>query len=282
MSIKLVSASYWLPRRLQRGFTLVELVMVIVVMAVLGLTIAVFMRGPIDAYFDTARRAAMADAADSTLRRMARDVRLALPNSIRVSGDGQCMDLIPTRTGGRYRTTGANALTFPIAGTGNTTFNMLGANSTAADQAIAVGDVLAFNNFGIPGASAYENTNTATVTTVTVAAGANPAETTITFTNNPAGLGLALESPSSRFQVVPAGSMVSYVCVGGNLRRTVSAGFAPICANTGPVIARNVSACNFLYNANSQRDALVRLTLGMTQNSEAVTLMHEVHVDNTP
>ena len=69
----------------QRGFTLVELIMVIVLMGIIGGIMSVFMRGPIDAYFSGARRAALTDVADTTVRRIARDLHRALPNSIRVN-----------------------------------------------------------------------------------------------------------------------------------------------------------------------------------------------------
>jgi len=90
----------------QRGFTLVELVMVIVILGIVGGMVAVFMRAPIEAYFDSGRRAALTDVADTAVRRMSRDLRKALPNSIRtstVNGSDTCLEFIPTRTGARYR-----------------------------------------------------------------------------------------------------------------------------------------------------------------------------------
>ena len=42
--------------------------MVIVILGVIGGMVAVFMRGPIDAYFASARRAALTDVADTTVR----------------------------------------------------------------------------------------------------------------------------------------------------------------------------------------------------------------------
>ena len=54
----------------QRGFTLVELIMVIVIMGVVGGMVSVFMKGPIDAYISGGRRAALTDTADTAVRRM--------------------------------------------------------------------------------------------------------------------------------------------------------------------------------------------------------------------
>jgi MSHA biogenesis protein MshO len=48
------------------------------------------------------------------------------------------------------------------------------------------------------------------------------------------------------------------------------------------VLANNVSMGSFVYDASSQRNALVQVNLGITRNNETVSLYHEVHVDNTP
>jgi MSHA biogenesis protein MshO len=93
------------------------------------------MRSPIDAHFDTARRAALSDQADTATRRMARDIRKALPNSIR-NPSANCIEVVPIRTSGRYQadvdtTAGPGAQTnsvldFSVA---DTRFNMLGNNA---------------------------------------------------------------------------------------------------------------------------------------------------------
>jgi MSHA biogenesis protein MshO len=84
------------------GFTLIELVVVIVITGIMAASIAVFFVPAVTAYFDTRRRAEMTDTADTALRRMARDVRRAVPNSIRVVGS-TCFQLVPTVSGGLYR-----------------------------------------------------------------------------------------------------------------------------------------------------------------------------------
>lgn len=269
-----------MPYASQRGFTLVELVMVIVILGVIGSMVAVFMRSPIDAYLTSGRRAALADVADTTVRRMARDLRTALPNSVRVP-TAQCIEFIPTKTGGRYRADDSAAgLNFDAA---DTTFNMLGSNTAQpADQRIAVNDVVVVYNLGIGGADAYAQDNTALVSGVP-SEGGTPLETTIPIASKL----FPLASGNSRFQVVPGGErVVAYVCdtAAGTLRRTASATFTPAsCLSTGPILASNVSACTFTYSGSDlQRNALVSMSIQLTNTGETVSLQHEVHVSNTP
>ena len=73
----------------QHGFTLIEAIMVITITGIIAAVVAIFIRQPVDAYLDTARRAALTDIADTTARRIGRDLQGALPNSVRV--DGTCL-----------------------------------------------------------------------------------------------------------------------------------------------------------------------------------------------
>ena len=276
----------WHPYTHQQGFTLVEMVMVIVILGVIGATVAVFIRKPVDAYFDSSRRAAMTDVADTAVRRISRDIGRALPNSIRPTTGSQCLEFIPTRTGARYRAAAdsgvagdqsAAILDFTLA---DTSFHMLGnSGAVQADQQIQVGDVIAVYNLGIPGADAYAGDNTSAVTGVTPGA-----ETTITI----AAKQFPLASGSSRFHVIAANEkIVSYVCSGGKLLRSSNHAYGNSCPSTGAtvsVLAGNVASCAFVTSVpDLQRNALVQLSLRLTDTSgESVSLYHEVHVDNTP
>jgi MSHA biogenesis protein MshO len=280
-----------------QGFTLIELVMVIVIMGVISSTLVYLVRGPVDAYFNNVRRAAIVDSADTAMRRMSRDIRSALPNTVVVAstaagglngnnGIADCVTLIPTKTGGRYRADGsASALTF---GTPITSFNMLGANPSDPNQTISAGDVVVVGNYGITGANAYALDNTAVLTSVaaaTVANGAGP-ETTLGFSSGKT-FDMALGSPNSRFQVVPAGQrVVSYVCTAaGTLVRNsfnTAVAAANSCLTTGSILSTKVNQCSFVYDVLAQNDALVRLTLGINDNGETLRLLHQVHIDTTP
>jgi MSHA biogenesis protein MshO len=271
----------------------VELVMVIVILGVVSSMATVFMRGPIDAYFAVVRRSAILDTADTAFRRLERDVRKALPNSVRTPGTAgvnQCLEFIPTKTGGRYRADGSSAaLNFDQA---DTTFNLLGRNSVLpSNQRIAAGDVIAVYNLGplASGADAYNQDNTYVISSLGTefqnTAPLTGWETPINFASP--GKQFPLESGGNRFHVIPAAErVVAYVCKGNKLYRTVNAlDFTSACPATGAVIANNVTSCTFDYSGDDlSRNALLRIVLQVSDGNsqESVQVQQEIHVSNVP
>lgn len=283
------------PRR-SAGFTLVEMIVAIVVTGILVGISSMFIRNQITSYTDLARRTEMADTADGALRRMARDIQRALPNSPRAPG-AACVEFVPTKTGGRYRAEALSGTEFLDFTAADTKFNMYGPLSAQPGQAIAVGDLIAVYNLGIAGADVYAQDNTAAVTAPAPAYSATTGETTITIASKL----FPLASASNRFHVIPAAEqVVGYRCAGvgtnadgdgtGTLSRYVTtlAGLplVPACPAVpagAAVLATNVSACSFVYTPGTlQRSALVSLTIGIQRAGEAVTLYHQVNVVNTP
>ena len=294
--------------RHQTGFTLVELIMVITITGIIASMVAVFIRSPVEAYVDSARRAELTDQADVALRRIARDVRLALPNSLRVmetngvaTNVGTCgtanyvcyIEFIMTRSGGRYRdqedgSTAGNFLSFTDST--DLTFDALGAL-----PAMAVNDYIVVYNLG-PGsepANAY-NYNTATNTcraggcnVARISAVVNP---TVTLAANPFAAQLPpLPSPSARFQVVPSTEQaVTYLCatsVPSPLWRFSAYGFNVVQSAPGgtSVLLANGATCNVTYTANATgRNGILYVNLTLTSGGENVTLFNQTHVDNAP
>lgn len=266
------------------GFTLIEMVVVIAITGVIAAAVAVFIRLPVQGYVDATRRAQMSDIADTALRRMARDIKLALPNSIRVTDGGQTLELLLTRTGGRYRTTGAGFLDFSQTAT---SLSQLGPFATGVGQSIVAGDQLVIYNLGIAGADAYAGDNSAAITSIDAS---SPNEPMIHFSAKQ----FPFESPDARFQVVQGA--VSYVCDGaaGNMNLTRYAGYpitpvqptaASLAASsaTRALAASNVSSCAFTYTPGvTARAGVVALTLKITLAGESVQLYQEAHVSNVP
>jgi MSHA biogenesis protein MshO len=260
------------------GFTLIEMVIVIALTGIIAGVVAVFLRAPIQQYADLTRRAELTDVADSAQRRIARDLRHALPNSVRLTIPGGCagtnacaLEFIPTVDGGRYRTGSGDELDFATA---DTSFDVVGPvpAATAAHH-------LVIYNLGIEGADAYEGSTEDTHVRrpiATVGAG----NLTITSTER-----FPFESPGQRFHVTE--SPVSYVCdpQAGTLTRTSGYGWpeAPV-SGTAHLLAQHVSQCRFTYDqaVSAQRAGLITMHLSLTDGSETVTLYHAVHVSNQP
>lgn len=296
------------PSRPAAGFTLIEMIMVITITGIIAGMVAIFIRAPIESYFDASRRAELTDLADTVTRRLARDIRLALPNSVRhpVDASTQCIEYIPTKIGGRYRaaptgTGSGDILDFTAT---DDRFDMLWLNSSLpAGDRIVAGDVVVVYNDGSSTGSAYTGDNA-----IAVASLAEPGGTAGTTAINFVGTGAAApfnrkqlpaDSPSHRFQVIPAGEhVVAYVCSGGTLyryRRTLSAAWgqpadcaAMAAGATAATLVENVSTCSIRYEPPGSgtgatgRFGIVAISLEISQAGEAVKLYHQVRVENTP
>lgn len=190
------------------GFTLIEVIVSIIVTAILAGMIALFVRWPVQAYVDATSRGKLADAADTALRRIGRDIRQALPNSVRITsgtctaGSGTCyfIEFIPIKAGGRYRvapgSSGGNAL--DLEATGNQTFDVLGPSvcqASAAECTVASGDSLVLYNQGSGNSNAYLNPATTPKANRRIVSSSGNDLTSLSFTGSGQGLCKSLPAP---------------------------------------------------------------------------------------
>lgn len=269
-----------------RGFTLIEAIVVIVITGIIAAVVAVFVRKPVEGYFDAVQRAELTDIADTALRRMARDIRLALPNSTRVttSGGNTYLELLIASGGGRYRAD------FDSGGLGNpldfaaatTSFDVLG-----PVPPLAAGDSIVVFNLGdgFSGADAYAGGAN------NRAAYSSSAGSTITLA---AAKLFPFESPGKRFHVVRYA--VTYECApnagnpaAGVIRRYWNYGInaaqgTPPAGGSNALMASQVKACSITYDSAiaTQRAGVVAMALTLEKNNEAVSLYHQTHVNNIP
>lgn len=287
----------------QGGFTLVELVIVIVLVAVVGATVAIVVKPAVDAYWRTKVRSELVDVADSALRRLLRDVRAAVPNSIRTPpGSTQCIELVPTRSGGRYRTAadtvrdgatcpaGANCSAPLQTGAANTRFDSLSAVDAQVGDFVVV--------YSTTPDDVYGGSRRAVIGSLGAPPLASHGVTRIGL-NNP-GLSLPAGTPlTGRYVVVAqAEQSVFYVCdavsaVNGEgtgrlyrLVRNFTAAAPGACPAVSPanaaIVADRLSACEFDYGIAGNQRAFLKVRLGLQRAGEAVQLVSGAHVANEP
>jgi MSHA biogenesis protein MshO len=264
------------------GVTLIEMIVVIAISAILAGAVAVFIKRPFEAYIDAERHAELSDIADTALRRMTRDVRTALPNSIRITESPAAsgilyLEYLQTSGGARYRAEpdsggAGNILDFT---TTDSSFDVIGTMPPFAG-----GESIVIYNLASSGsvANAYIGDNRA--------AYSSNAANVITLA---AAKQFLFPSPSKRFHVVQYA--VTYACnpTTGELRRYWNYGFVdpqptpPGTANNA-LLATDIAGCSFSSDASAAglRTGVLMLTLRVARNGESVRLFQQVHVNNVP
>lgn len=223
--------------RTQAAFTLVEMVIVIAITGVIFGMVAIFVLRPIQGFEAQSRRADLVDIAESVLRRMQRDVRRALPNSVRLTCDGSlppcaggetlwAVELIRTKVGARYRQSPGQG---PTGGGIDTTDVPCLLDFSTADDSFAVagslndttaaGDRMVISNWNsrAANANAYAGDNITPATTTLNLTGSDPTcdgEDRINFTNGgPAPFLFPFRSdPHQRFFIVDSANPITFLC----------------------------------------------------------------------
>jgi MSHA biogenesis protein MshO len=283
----------------QTGFTLVEMIVVMVITGIIGGMVAIFIKAPVQGYVDSSRRAEMTDIADTALRRLSRDIRTAVPNSVRVAnpaGTNTYIEFLPTRDGGRYRLNGpGNVLNFD---TPDGSADIIGGSiNFITDDQIVIGSTQSDGNppyitttAGI--LRAHDNGKTGLQTTVDFTSTALPA---------------SAEVQGQRFDIVPGDQQaVTYACLNPNTNASgdgtgtltrywhygfhatqqspagIAANTAPVSAHSNAILADKVSDCAIIYDVVNQRNALVSIRLEIKRGGESISLYHTIHVNNVP
>lgn len=274
------------------------MIVVILIIGIMSGIIFTVVIGPMRAYVDVEKRLRLVDIADTALQRMTREIRLALPNSLRVSGT--TVEFLRTLDGGRYRAKPAGGAGVGVCGgsfaqdrlsfsaTGDC-FEVLGTLTNFADIVTggtcidSSGDCLVIYNTGQPAvcpapgtkcANVYCDCNMAEITSATA--------NSITFSGAPP---FPYQSPRQRFFIVD--TPVSFVCnTGANEIKRHDDYTIGGAVGAGNVLVNQVSACDFKYDPGSaSRAGLVSLSITIQDASlsgGSVTLLQQAHVDNQP
>lgn len=274
-------------RRRQAAFTLVELVMVIALAGVVAVMITTVMSRPLQGFVDQSRRAELVDLASTALNRMTRDIRLAVPNSVRVAGSAR-LELLRSPGGGRYRASLIDGVRRdpPVCNVDPCVVEALGPMIGIEDWDELNWMVI----YNIGGVSSGDNSWPPLNGSLSVI---SPQVSISYAAGNLSLSGSGIESfqfkyasPQHRFFL--ADKVVGYQCSGGQI---VRAGFESLelpggydYSSATPVVD-HVDCANsgFTYTPGTNiRSGLVTVKLTLSQDGETITLLQQVHVDNAP
>ncbi len=236
------------------GFTLIELIVVIIVSAIVAVFMVLFLNAPIESYFAQTRRSDLVDSAHRISDAVTVDARTALPNSMRANGAATALELLATTGVARYYGTGDNPSP--------------GEELTIGSSIPSFGTIDPFSTQTLPYSAKYVSVGNLGTSAYNSATGVmTPAGDSINVIVNPGtppsqGENQVTFSPVMTFQSAPPSAHnaylvsgpVSYVCnpnpanpTAGTLMRYSGYAVTPTQAvppaGTGALIAHDVSAC---------------------------------------
>ena len=93
----------------QSGFTLVEITFVVVILGIVAVIGSSFVVSALESYRTAQARNQLVQRGRLAMEQMARELRMALPNAVRVSAGGRCVEFMPVVAAANYQGVVADA-----------------------------------------------------------------------------------------------------------------------------------------------------------------------------
>ena len=254
----------------QVGFTLIELIMVIVILGILALGTTRYIVQSMEQYTQSADRAKLIAAGRIAVEKMTRRLRNALPNSVRVSTSGSCIEYFPVLGASSYE----GVLPASVSTLITASFTL-----SSAAQNYAVIAALAPSELYKDSYSASEVIAQTTITG-TGARTDIPLQSEHSFTRTSPTQRVYLVGKPERF-CASSNALTFYA--GYNIDNTFVESNP---GGTDTLIAESIDITDpqvFEYVPGTQvRNALVNVSLNLLRSGDPVKISHTVQIRNVP
>ena len=273
-----------------KGFTLIEMITVIVLLGIIAGILTPFISKAMQAYTHSRARASLVDKGRLALERLAREVHQAVPNSLSVLSGGTGIEFVRSRAGGRY------VERFDDFGTEFSRINRRFRKNATLSELYAVGTGLGFSAgdvlvIGNTSPTELRLGNTATALSgiaATTAVGPGNDGTNNGQILNFTGQQFTVESPAKHFSI--ADQTIEVGLSAGNLRWFTATGLtnydgAVDWSSGDPALVDGVTSVTFTYApGNPQSSGVLRVDLQLTDSTtgQSIRLYREIQVRNTP
>ncbi|KGK09305.1 PilW family protein [Vibrio navarrensis] len=257
---------------MQRGFTLIEMVISIILLAVVGLFLGSVIRQGLSIYVDSSAREALIQQGRFVTERLSRELREAVPNSVRV--DNGCIEFLPITNSAIYSS-------LPSSLAPSRTIRLLPIEkSLAADERLVV--------YPLDGEALRQAVSSAAQTAQVYS------DVDFTSPNDRTMVNVTLTQPTSFERQSPARRIYFYrtpvaFCYENNrISRYADYGLdredlVSSELGTGVLMAENLSQASFeVAKPELQRNGLIKIELTFEDRGEKVEFVHNALIYNTP
>lgn len=258
----------------QVGFTLIELVVVIVLMGIISIAGTGIIRNSSEAFSKMTGRQAIGSAARVTIERVTRELRSALPNSVRVNASNTCFEFLPVNAAGTY-------ITLPVSASATTFVSArMNPGLDAATGRVAVYSL---------SDDVYDTTEGMLSPAATLGAPNANNEIVVTMAS---AYQFSNESIQSRYYLVA--DPVSFCIDGDNLFRYKDYGLLaaqpdiadlPVSLPARALLANGLATSVSPFDVSGDsltRNSIVRMNLTFSVSGESASVEHEVQLRNVP